>query len=356
MRGAGCVYAYPIADESARTSVNELTREQLHSMDLRGIPVCIHHNLDRHIGTITDQFTDARGGKHVVWDVDLDEDDIDVEILKQQQFKELSLTHDYETLLPRDVALTWEGGRPGCTIYSGDDPDVYRRDIMAEAAEETPMATETVEEVQDAPLSFKSTDEELEYMQSKLGKVADNTTRQELSRVLKYYRDNMIQSVEQASMHEAEKKKAYEKIADLEKQFKEARVITESVNKKLIEDWQNFMLKTTGKQISQPEKMHEALLEQPTLAANLKETMVACSSVLASREKRKAEEDVQRSYENEFYQSINRPVGKKSARVELTTPMQRYKTSSGRVLTSEEVSAYVPRSRMGISRPSNLCE
>lgn len=116
----GCVYDCPESNKFAPQHVGDLTRDQLQSMRLTGLPIRASHGKfagNEDIGVITDEWQDQRGSKHISFRIHKGMDAYR-EGIKQNWYSHLSLGHEVRAdgVVPVEVSICHLGARANTTI------------------------------------------------------------------------------------------------------------------------------------------------------------------------------------------------------------------------------------------------
>ncbi len=122
---SGCVYKDPPA-RGGPQGVEDLSSYALERMVLTGLPVKESHSGDT-IGSVTEEWSDPSGSKHVTFSINGEEHPVVEMGLKTQILNELSLSHVVGSPpVPLEVSVCSRGRRPG-TVISRQSPEEYKR-------------------------------------------------------------------------------------------------------------------------------------------------------------------------------------------------------------------------------------
>ena len=156
----GCVYDNPISNKFAPQEVGDLTVKQLRNMPLVGLPIRASHGKftqDMDIGVITDEFYDAKGGKHISFRIhEGAKYDAYREGIRQNWYSHLSLGHEVrrDGVVAKEVSICHLGARPNTTI-SRTTPDAYKL-ALAERDKARPDKVSTMSAAASAPMNTAS--------------------------------------------------------------------------------------------------------------------------------------------------------------------------------------------------------
>ncbi len=125
---SGCVYKDPPA-RGGPQGVEDLSSYALERMVLTGLPVKESHS-GATVGSVTEEWSDPRGSKHVTFSIDGEHHPVVEMGLKTQILNELSLSHMVGSPpVPLEVSVCSRGRRPG-TVISRQSPGEYKRNTF----------------------------------------------------------------------------------------------------------------------------------------------------------------------------------------------------------------------------------
>lgn len=137
---SGCVYAHPVQGALEPISSHDLCRDDLGRMNLVGKPIYASHNTStEEIGTITDEWNDPNGGKHISFGLKPGPRyQVYHEGIKSGLWSDLSLGHVYnratQDLREVEVSICHKGARPDCLINRGMTATEYKNSTLSHGA------------------------------------------------------------------------------------------------------------------------------------------------------------------------------------------------------------------------------
>jgi len=111
--------------------LNQVTYDEANKMlpKMKGLKMCSNHDESKQIGHVTDASINENGGFEIEFELDLDENILH-DLIDNNIFNGLSLSHAMNSCTPIEVSLCWEGARPGTHVYKQSQTEPNIKDYI----------------------------------------------------------------------------------------------------------------------------------------------------------------------------------------------------------------------------------